>query len=162
MKVLAKELAGLNSLDFDRRTDKLCAWQVFLGDALWSIDVGGSDGMICGPLCFQGQPVKVNPEAGAITVYQQRVQDPGRRQPRRQGQSVGRGHRDPRVERGRSGRRAQDGDEAAPGFARQACDRAAFRMHATDSHLEYPFAVGVPTRQFALASWFTGRIRPQR
>ena len=34
MKVLAKDLPGLNSLDFDRKNGKLYASQVFLGDAL--------------------------------------------------------------------------------------------------------------------------------
>ena len=34
MRVLAKDLPGLNSLDFDRKNGKLYASQVFLGDAL--------------------------------------------------------------------------------------------------------------------------------
>lgn len=41
LRVLAKDLPGLNSLDFDRRNGKLYASQVFLGDALWEIDVTG-------------------------------------------------------------------------------------------------------------------------
>lgn len=36
MRVLARDLPGLNSLDFDRRNGKLYASQVFLGDALGS------------------------------------------------------------------------------------------------------------------------------
>ena len=32
-------------------------------------------------------------------------------------------------------------------------------MHATDSQMEYPFAVGVSAKQFALASWFTGTVQ---
>ena len=88
MKVLAKDLPGLNSLDFDRRNGKLYASQVFLGDALWEIDVAGAkpprliakdmggfngfevgpDGMLYGPLWFKGQVVKINPANGAITV----------------------------------------------------------------------------------------------
>jgi streptogramin lyase len=32
-----------------------------------------------------------------------------------------------------------------------------FRMQASD--LDYPFAVGVSTKQFALASWFTGMVQ---
>ena len=39
LRVLAKDLPGINSLDFDRRNGKLYASQVFLGDALWEIDV---------------------------------------------------------------------------------------------------------------------------
>jgi len=88
MKVLAKGLPGLNSLDFDRRNGKLYASQVFLGDALWEIDVNGvaaprliakdmggfngfevgPDGMLYGPLWFKGQVVKINPASGLITV----------------------------------------------------------------------------------------------
>ena len=88
MKVLAKDLPGLNSVDFDRKNGKLYASQVFLGDALWEIDVAGvaaprliakgmggfngfevgPDGMLYGPLWFKGQVVKINPADGAITV----------------------------------------------------------------------------------------------
>lgn len=88
MKVLAKGLPGLNSLDFDRRNGKLYASQVFLGDALWEIDVAGvapprliakdmggfngfevgPDGMLYGPLWFKGQVVRINPANGQITV----------------------------------------------------------------------------------------------
>lgn len=88
LKVLAKDLPGLNSLDFDRRNGKLYASQVFLGDALWEIDVSGAaaprlivkdmggfngfevgpDGMLYGPLWFKGQVVKIDPANGAITV----------------------------------------------------------------------------------------------
>ena len=41
MRVVAKDLPGLNSLDFDRRNGKLYASQVFLGDALWELDPAG-------------------------------------------------------------------------------------------------------------------------
>ncbi len=88
MRVLAKDLPGLNSLDFDRKNGKLYASQVFVGDALWEIDVSGAapprliakdlgsfngfevgpDGMLYGPLWFKGQVVKINPANGAITV----------------------------------------------------------------------------------------------
>jgi streptogramin lyase len=33
------------------------------------------------------------------------------------------------------------------------------RMHATDSDMEYPFAVGVSSKQVAIASWFTGWVQ---
>jgi len=88
MRVLAKDLPGLNSLDFDRRNNKLYASQVFLGDALWEIDREGQkpprlikkdmggfngfevgpDGMLYGPLWFKGQVVKIAPADGAMTV----------------------------------------------------------------------------------------------
>ncbi|WP_432729060.1 hypothetical protein [Variovorax sp. W6] len=88
MRVLAKDLPGLNSLDFDRRNGKLYASQVFLGDALWEIDREGQkpprlirkdmggfngfevgpDGMLYGPLWFKGQVVKIDPANGNLTV----------------------------------------------------------------------------------------------
>ncbi|PIF76205.1 hypothetical protein CLU95_3365 [Variovorax sp. 54] len=88
LRVLAKDLPGLNSLDFDRRNGKLYASQVFLGDALWEIDREGKqpprlikkdmggfngfevgpDGLLYGPLWFKGQVVKINPADGAMTV----------------------------------------------------------------------------------------------
>jgi len=87
-RVLATGLPGLNSLDYDRRNSKLYASQVFLGDALWEIDVSGAkpprliakdlgglngfevgpDGMIYGPLWFNRSVVKVDPANGGITV----------------------------------------------------------------------------------------------
>ena len=88
MRVLAKDLPGLNSVDFDRRNGKLYASQVFLGDALWEIDRNGQqpprlikkdmggfngfevgpDGWLYGPLWFKGQVVKINPANGDMTV----------------------------------------------------------------------------------------------
>lgn len=88
LRVLAKDLPGLNSLDFDRRNGKLYASQVFLGDALWEIDRTGQqpprlikkdmggfngfevgpDGMLYGPLWFKGQVVKIDPADGRMTV----------------------------------------------------------------------------------------------
>ncbi len=88
IRILAKDLAGINSLAFDQKNGKLYASQVFLGDAMWEIDVAGvaaprliakdmggfngfevgPDGMIYGPLWFKGQVAKMNPANGAITV----------------------------------------------------------------------------------------------
>ncbi|MGJ7614287.1 MULTISPECIES: hypothetical protein [unclassified Variovorax] len=88
LQVLAKDLPGLNSLDFDRRNGKLYASQVFLGDALWEIDRAGQkpprlvkkdmggfngfevgpDGLLYGPLWFKGQVVKIDPANGDMTV----------------------------------------------------------------------------------------------
>jgi len=96
MKVLAKDLPGINSLDFDRKNGKLYASQVFLGDALWEIDVKGAaaprliakgiggfngfevgpDGMLYGPLWFKGQVVKIDPANGAITVINREFKIP--------------------------------------------------------------------------------------
>lgn len=96
LRVLAKDLPGLNSLDFDRRNGKLYASQVFLGDALWEIDVTGKapprlirkdlgglngfevgpDGMIYGPLWFKGQVVKVDPANGDMVVINSEFQVP--------------------------------------------------------------------------------------
>jgi sugar lactone lactonase YvrE len=87
-RVLAKDLPGINSLAFDPKNGKLYASQVFLGDAMWEIDVAGTrpprliakdmggfngfevgpDGMLYGPLWFKGQVVKMDPASGAITV----------------------------------------------------------------------------------------------
>jgi hypothetical protein len=81
IRVLAKDLPGINSLDFDRRNGKLYASQVFIGDALWEIDIAGAkaprliakdmggfngfevgpDGMLYGPLWFKHQVVRSIP-----------------------------------------------------------------------------------------------------
>jgi streptogramin lyase len=96
LRVLAKDLPGINSLDFDRRNGKLYASQVFLGNALWEIDVTGKaaprlikkdlgglngfevgpDGMIYGPLWFKGQVVKVDPANGDTVVINSEFQVP--------------------------------------------------------------------------------------
>ena len=88
IRVIAKDLPGINSIAFDQKSGKLYASQVFLGDALWEIDVSGvqaprlikkdmgglngfevgADGWILGPLWFKGQIVKVNPIDGEIKV----------------------------------------------------------------------------------------------
>lgn len=88
IRVIAKDLPGINSLAFDQKSGKLYASQVFLGDALWEIDLSGvvpprlikkdlgglngfevgADGWIVGPLWFKGQVVKVNPADGEIKV----------------------------------------------------------------------------------------------
>lgn len=95
-RVLVKDLPGINSLAFDPRNGKLYASQVFLGDAMWEIDVAGvqaprlikkdlggfngfevgPDGMIYGPLWFKGQVVKMSPDDGAITVINSEFKTP--------------------------------------------------------------------------------------
>lgn len=96
IRVLAKDLPGINSLAFDRRNGRLYATQVFLGDALWEIDPAGRqpprlirkdlgglngfevgpDGMIYGPLWFKGQVVKVDPADGRATVINDQFEVP--------------------------------------------------------------------------------------
>ena len=86
IRVVATELPGMNSLDFNDETGQLYASQVFLGDALWEIDpqgkqkprliakdLGGfngfevgSDGWLYGPLWFKGEVVRINPADGAV------------------------------------------------------------------------------------------------
>lgn len=88
IRVVAKDLPGINSLAFDMKTGRLYASQVFLGDAMWEIDVAGTkpprlvakdmggfngfevgpDGMLYGPLWFKGSVAKMDPASGAITV----------------------------------------------------------------------------------------------
>ncbi len=96
MRLLAQGLPGLNSLDFDRRNGKLYASQVFLGDALWEIDVAGvkpprliakdlgglngfevgPDGFLYGPLWFKRSVVKVDPANGAVSVISASFETP--------------------------------------------------------------------------------------
>jgi sugar lactone lactonase YvrE len=96
MRVLAKDLPGLNSLDFDRKNGKLYASQVFLGDAVWEIDVAGvkpprliakdvggfngfevgPDGMLYGPLWFKNSVAKIDPATGLVTVINKQFKIP--------------------------------------------------------------------------------------
>lgn len=242
MKVLAKDLPGLNSLDFDRRNGKLYASQVFLGDALWEIDVAGAkpprliakdmggfngfevgpDGMLYGPLWFKGQVVKIHPETGAITVINSEFKTPAAANLDGKGNlwvvdtktgelckvELASGRKtvvkqmktaldnlaiapdgtiyvsnmadnsvesyDPATGASRmltSGKLAVpagikiDGDTLFVadifGFrqidAKSGAVKDIFRMQA--SEMEYPFAVGVSAKQFALTSWFTGTVQ---
>jgi streptogramin lyase len=244
MKVLAKDLPGMNSVDFDRKNGKLYASQVFLGDALWEIDVAGAkpprliakdmggfngfevgpDGMLYGPLWFKGQVVKINPENGAVTVINSEFKIPaaanldgkgnlwvvdtatgelskvelasGRKTVMKQlqpsldnlaiapdGTVYVSNMANNQVEAYNPAtgalRTLTSGKVAVPagikvegntlwvadifGFREVNLTSGAvtdlFRMHATDSKMEYPFAVGVSTKQFALASWFTGTVQ---
>jgi len=242
MKVLAKDLPGLNSVDFDRRSGKLYASQVFLGDALWEIDVAGAkpprliakdmggfngfevgpDGMLYGPLWFKGQVVKIDPANGAITVINSEFKTPAAANLDGKGNlwvvdtrtgelckvELANGRKtvakqmktaldnlaiapdgtiyvsnmadnsvesyDPASGQTRmltSGKLAVpagiriDGDSlyVADIFAFRKIDAKSgavqdiFRMQA--SEMEYPFAVGVSAKQFALTSWFTGTVQ---
>lgn len=244
MKVLAKDLPGLNSLDFDRQTGKLYASQVFLGDALWEIDVAGvkpprliakdiggfngfevgPDGMLYGPLWFKGQVVKIDPASGTITVINGEFKIPaaanldgkgnlwavdtatgelskvelatGRKTVMKQllpsidnlaiapdgtiyVANMANNQVDAYTPATGALRTLTRGQVAVPAgikvdgntlwvadiFAFREIDvtsgatKDVFRMHATDSTMEYPFAVGMSTKQFALASWFTGTVQ---
>jgi len=245
MKVLAKDLPGLNSTDFDRRNGKLYASQVFLGDALWEIDVSGGkpprlivkdmggfngfevgpDGMLYGPLWFKGQVVKINPENGAIAVINSEFKTPaaanldgkgnlwvvdtrtgelckveltgpnaGRKTVMKQFktaldnlaiasdgtiyvsnmadnsvESYNPANGETRMLTGGklavpAGLKYDDGSLYVAdifGFrqvdAKSGAVKDIFRMQA--SEMEYPFAVGVSGKQFALTSWFTGTVQ---
>src|ERR1700681_504122 len=87
VKKLASGLPGINSLAY-RKDGRLYATTVFLGDALYEIDVEGTkpprmimekmgglngfefgpDGMLYGPLWFKGQIVKVDVDKPELTV----------------------------------------------------------------------------------------------
>src|SRR5438270_5115554 len=87
VKKLASGLPGINSLAY-RKDGRLYATQVFLGDALYEIDVEGAkpprkimekmgglngfefgpDDMLYGPLWFKGQVAKVDVDKGELTV----------------------------------------------------------------------------------------------
>ena len=242
LQVLAKDLPGLNSVDFDRRNGKLYASQVFLGDALWELDVAGvkaprliakdmggfngfevgPDGMLYGPLWFKGQVVKIDPANGAITVINNEFKVPaaanldgkgnlwvvdtrtgelskvelasGRKMVMKQlktaldnlaiapdGMIYVSNMADNSIESFNpatgelkmltSGKLAVpagvkiDGDTLwvadVFGFrqvnAKSGDVKDVFRMQASD--MEYPFAIGVSTKQFALTSWFTGTVQ---
>ena len=244
IRVLAKDLPGMNSVDFDRRNGKLYASQCFLADALWEIDVAGvkpprliakdlgtfngfevgPDGMLYGPLWFKGQVVKINPENGAITILNSEFKIPaaanldgkgnlwvvdaatgelskvelasGRKTVMKQLQpaldnlaiapdgtiyisNMANNQVDAYDPATGALRTLTSGKLAVPagikvegnalwvadifGFREVNLTSGAvtdvFRMHATDSKMEYPFAVGVSAKQFALASWFTGTVQ---
>lgn len=96
LKVLAEGLSGINSLAFSRDGTRLFASQVFLGDALWEIDLtgasaprqiaagmggfngfeAGADGWLYGPLWFKGQVARINPDSGAIEVVAEGFETP--------------------------------------------------------------------------------------
>lgn len=242
LRVLAKDLPGINSLDFDRRNGKLYASQVFLGDALWEIDVSGAkpprlirkdlgglngfevgpDGMIYGPLWFKGQVVKINPANGDLTVINSEFKIPAAANLDGKGNLWVVDTRTGELSRVAlaTGQKtvvkqlkpsldnlaiAPDGTVYVSNMANNSVEaynpatgelrtltsgkvavpagikvdgdslwvadifgfrqvnlatgdtRDVFRMQASD--LEYPFAVGVSSRQFALASWFTGTVQ---
>ncbi len=242
IRILAKDLPGINSLAFDQKDGKLYASQVFLGDAMHEIDVAGvkpprliakdiggfngfevgSDGMLYGPIWFKGQVAKMNPADGAITVINSEFKIPaaanldgrgnlwvvdtntgelskvelatGRKTVMKQlkpaidnlaiardGMVYVSNMADNSVQSYNpvSGelRLLTGGKLSVPGgikldgdtlwvadlFAfrevnvKSGAVKDVFRMQSSD--MEYPFAVGVSSIQFALSSWFTGSVQ---
>ena len=242
IRILAKDLPGINSLAFDQKNGKLYASQVFLGDAMHEIDVAGvkpprliakdiggfngfevgPDGMLYGPIWFKGQVAKMNPADGAITVINIEFKIPaavnldgkgnlwavdtntgelskvelatGKKTVMKQlnpaidnlaiapdgmiyvsnmadnsVQSYNPTSGDVRLLTGGKlsvpGGIKLDGDTlwVADLFAfrevnvKSGAVKDVFRMQSSD--MEYPFAVGVSAKQFALSSWFTGSVQ---
>ena len=240
-RVLAKDLPGINSLAFDQRNGKLYASQVFLGDAMWEIDVAGGaaprliardiggfngfevgpDGMLYGPLWFKKSVAKMDPANGTITIINNQFTTPaaanldgkgnlwvvdtatgelsrvelasGRKTVVRQlkpaldnlaiapdGTVYVSNMADNSVEAFNPAtnelRTLTSGKLAVPGGIKVEGDqlwvadlfgfrqvdlrsgevRDLFRMHATGSQMEYPFALGLSAQSFVLTSWFTG------
>ena len=242
IRILAKDLPGINSLAFDPKSGQLYASQVFLGDAMHEIDVAGvkpprliakdiggfngfevgPDGMIYGPIWFKGQVAKMNPADGTITVINSEFKIPaaanldgkgnlwavdtntgelskvelatGRKTVMKQlnpaidnlaiapdgmiyvsnmadnsVQSYNPASGEVRLLTGGKlsvpGGIKLDGDTlwVADLFAfrevnvKSGAVKDVFRMQSSD--MEYPFAVGVSAKQFALSSWFTGSVQ---
>lgn len=96
IRELVKGLPGVNSIAFDMKSGSLYVSQVFLGDALWEIDVAGktaprliakdlgglngfevgNDGLIYGPLWFKNQVIKLDPKNGQITMINAEFKTP--------------------------------------------------------------------------------------
>ena len=242
IRILAKDLPGINSLAFDPKNGKLYASQVFLGDAMHEIDVAGvkptrliakdiggfngfevgPDGMLYGPIWFKGQVAKMNPADGVITVINSEFKIPaaanldgkgnlwvvdtntgelskvdlatGKKAVMKQlkpaidnlaiapdgmvyvsnmadnsVQSYNPASGEVRLLTGGKlsvpGGIKLDGDTlwVADLFAfrevnvKSGAVKDVFRMQSSD--MEYPFAVGLSAKQFALTSWFTGSVQ---
>lgn len=96
IRVLAENLPGINSIAFNQNTGQLFASQVFLGDALWEVDVSGEaeprliakdmggfngfevggDDWVYGPLWFKGQVVRINPVDGEMKTVAEGFETP--------------------------------------------------------------------------------------
>jgi sugar lactone lactonase YvrE len=88
IRVLAKDLASINSINVRKTDGRLFAAQVFGGDGLWELDPAGvkaprsilkdlggfngfdigPDGMLYGPLWFKKQIVRIDPDSGQLKV----------------------------------------------------------------------------------------------
>ena len=131
IKKLASGLPGINSLAY-RKDGRLYATQVFLGDALYEIDVEGvkpprmimekmgglngfefgPDDRLYGPLWFKGQVAKVDVDKAELTAVADGFKIPA------QGQSVGGGYRARPIGAGRSENRRQEDGRTAEALAR--------------------------------------------
>lgn len=96
IRVLAKDLASPNSINFRKSDGRLFVAQVFGGDGLWELDPAGvkpprnilqdmgglngfdigPDGWIYGPLWFKKQVVKINPDTGELKIVAQGFHTP--------------------------------------------------------------------------------------
>src|SRR6266545_1906179 len=145
VKNLASGLPGINSLAY-RKDGRLYATQVFLGDALYEIDVEGvkpprkimekmgglngfefgPDDKLYGPLWFKGQVAKVDVDKAELTVVADGFKIP-----------------------------------AAVNFDSKGnlwvVDPA--RMHAAGVTLEYPMSATAKGDEVILSSWFTGTVQ---
>ena len=94
---LMEDQKGVNAVSFSPDGERLFVTLVFYGDALYELDVAGveaprlvveglgglnafeiaADGMIYGPLVFQGQVVRVDPDSGEVRVVTGEVEDVG-------------------------------------------------------------------------------------
>jgi len=88
VRVLARDLPSINSINVRKSDGRLFAAQVFGGDGVWELDPAGvkpprnilkdlggfngfdigSDGMLYGPLWFKHQVVRIHPDTGELTV----------------------------------------------------------------------------------------------
>ena len=137
IKKLASGLPGINSLAY-RKDGRLYATQVFLGDALYEIDVEGvkpprmitekmgglngfefgPDDKLYGPLWFKGQVAKVDVDKAELTVVADGFKIPAAVNFRFQGQSVGGRYRARPIGAGRSENRREEDGRAAEALAR--------------------------------------------
>ena len=137
VKKLASGLPGINSLAY-RKDGRLYATQVFLGDALYEIDVEGvkpprmitekmgglngfefgPDDKLYGPLWFKGQVAKVDVDKAELTVVADGFKIPAAVNFRFQGQSVGGRYRARPIGAGRSENRREEDGRAAEALAR--------------------------------------------
>jgi sugar lactone lactonase YvrE len=88
VRVIARDLPSVNSINVRKSDGRLFVGQVFGGDGVWEIDPAGvkpprniikdpggfngfdigSDGMLYGPLWFKRQVVRINPDTGELKV----------------------------------------------------------------------------------------------
>lgn len=88
VRVIARDLPSINSINVRKSDGRLFAGQVFGGDGVWELDPAGikpprsivkdpggfngfdigPDGMLYGPLWFKRQVVRIHPDTGEITI----------------------------------------------------------------------------------------------